>query len=74
MDAGYGTRDEHTGTIYLTVPGEIWTSMELVPVVPRDLWTLPTAKAAPIDPAATEGLTRIERIIARREAGTYRVR
>jgi len=58
IDAGYASVDPHSKTVWLTVPAEIWTTLELVPVHPREPKNGPTSTAAP---------TRIERIIARRE-------
>lgn len=63
MQADFATRDEATGTIYLHVLAEIWTTNDLVEVFPRALF--PTDKEGP---TSDRPLTRIERIIARREA------
>lgn len=63
LDAGYGYPGEHGGGIYLHVFAEIWTTHDLVPVLPRKV-TLPKENG----PTSDRPLTRIERIIARREA------
>lgn len=70
IDAGFANWDEHTPEpgksrrIYLHPLAEIWTTHELVPVLPREVDPPRSAPAAADD---IEGLSRIERIIARRE-------
>lgn len=67
VDAGYGWYDEHPWPpgadrpIYLHALAEIWSTHELVPVLPRE------APAGPIAPVGDADLSRIDRIIARRE-------
>ncbi|MDZ7895024.1 MAG: hypothetical protein U5M50_08790 [Sphingobium sp.] len=63
MGADFATRDEATGTFYLHVLAEIWTTTDLVEVFPRALFA-----AKENGPTSASQLTRIERIIARREA------
>jgi len=72
VDAGYGWFSEHAGPpgkdrrIYLHALAEIWTTIELVPALPREV-VQPTS-AAPAEPLEEmTGLSRIDRIIARRE-------
>lgn len=74
--AGYGWWSEHPvppgqiGTIYLHPLAEIWTSTDLVPAIPRPVTppaVSPPAAARPSDAARPSGLSRIDRIIARRE-------
>lgn len=64
LDAGWGSADEHSGTIYLDTLAEIWTTHELVAAFPRALVPGPKKNG----PTSDRPLTRIERIIARREA------
>ena len=71
VDAGFGWFSEHPvppgklRTIYLHPLAEIWTTHELVPALPREV----VQPSAPKPPLADDhdGLSRIERIIARRE-------
>jgi hypothetical protein len=64
-DAGFAEYEEHEPEhgqhrqVYLHALAEIWTTHDLVPVLPRE--------AAPPPPVQEEHLSRIERIIARRE-------
>lgn len=72
IDAGYAWWCEHSAPpghdrkIYLDPLAEIWTTSDLVPAIPR-----PVAPPASPAPDAEEGdyagLSRIDRIIARRE-------
>lgn len=67
LDAGFGWLEEHPvppgheQPIYLHALAEIWTTHDLVPVLPRDCPAV--APSAPSEVA----LSRIDRIIARRE-------
>jgi hypothetical protein len=72
IDAGHGWWCEHAPPpgairkIYLGPLAEIWTTCDLVPAIPRPV----TPPAAPRPAAADDdyvGLSRIDRIIARRE-------
>lgn len=69
LDAGYASWDEidpppgKKRRIYLGPLAEIWTTHELVPALPREVVEPSTRQ-----PAQTDGLSRIDRIIARREA------
>lgn len=71
VDAGYGWWCEYPvpageiGKIYLDPLAEIWTTHDLVPAIPREV----SPPARPKQPAddAYAGLSRIDRIIARRE-------
>ena len=59
IEAGFASRDEVSGTIYLDALADIWVTYELVPAIPRE--------AALEGRPADRPLSRIERIIARRE-------
>lgn len=72
VEAGFGWWSDYArppgtpGMIYLHPLAEIWTTHELVPAIPRPV-------DPPSMPARTivddqDGITRIDRIIARREA------
>ena len=62
LDAGLATVDDHRpNLVWLTVPAEIWVTHDDVPVRPCTT----TWKKGPTSPAT---LSRINRIIARREA------
>ncbi len=63
IDAGAAAFDDDSETIYMDALAGIWETYDLVPVFPRD--PIPAQKKGP---TSMEGLTRIERIIARREA------
>lgn len=71
VDAGYGWWCEHPvpagkiGKIYLDPLAEIWTTSDLVPAFPRKV--APPPKSAPASDDDYAGLSRIDRIIARRE-------
>lgn len=71
VDAGFGWFSEHPvppgkqRKIYLHPLAEIWTTNELVPALPRPVVQPSPPKPAPIDDDI--GLSRIDRIIARRE-------
>lgn len=71
VDAGYGWWNEHPqpagkiGRIYLDPLAEIWTTHELVPALPREV--IPPASPKPAGQSDPVGLSRIDRIIARRE-------
>ncbi|SER09543.1 hypothetical protein [Sphingobium sp. YR768] len=71
VDAGYGSWCEHpvpagkVGKIYLDPLAEIWTTSDLVPALPREV--SPPGKPVPIAEDDYAGLSRIDRIIARRE-------
>lgn len=68
VDAGYGWWNEHPqqdgriGKIYLDPLAEIWTTHDLVPALPREVHGPATQS-----PRQEEKLSRIDRIIARRE-------
>lgn len=62
IEAGMATKYDGSQTVFMTVPGEIWITHELVPVLPRDPMPVPPA------PRPDRPLSRIDRIIARREA------
>lgn len=72
VDAGYGWFSEHPvppgkdRPIYLHALAEIWTTQELVPALPREVVQPSDAQMAGADDA-DGALSRIERIIARRE-------
>lgn len=72
VDAGYGWWCEHPvppgklPTIYLDPLAEIWTTHELVPAIPREA-TAPSKPRPPQPADSADGLSRIDRIIARRE-------
>jgi hypothetical protein len=65
IDAGFAQYDEHDPPpgedrqVYMHALAEIWTTHDLVPVLPRE--------AARVVPKEEEALSRIDRIIARRE-------
>lgn len=63
VDLGFASMSEYDETIFITVPGEIWVTHELVCALPRDPIVAP---ARDRDPLAR--VSRIDRIIARREA------
>lgn len=71
VDAGFGWFSEHEAepgerrTIYLHALAEIWTTHELVPALPREVVQPSAPKPATGDDHS--GLSRIDRIIARRE-------
>jgi len=66
VDAGYGSMDEHSGTIYLTVPGEIWSTDQDVLILPRS--TIKRVRDLEPERRISEARPkRIERIAARRE-------
>lgn len=63
IDADCATMDEDAGTLYMDALADIWITQDLVPVFPRD------PKPAPKNgPSSEPALSRIDRIIARREA------
>jgi len=69
IDAGFATWDEHEPApgkdrqIYMHPLAEVWTTQELVPVLPREV-----IQPRPVQAEAQ--LSRIDRIIARREGRT----
>jgi hypothetical protein len=69
IDAGFATWDENNPSpgeerlVYLHPLAEIWTTHDLVPALPRSVF--PPAEAA--ETGWEGGLSRIDRIIARRE-------
>lgn len=72
VDAGYGWFTENVPPpgknrrIYLHALAEIWTTTDLVPALPREV--IQPRLPAPADQAhEASGLSRIDRIIARRE-------
>ena len=71
LDAGFGSWGDHLPKpgaerrIFLDALGEIWSTHELVPAVPREVVEPSVRKEDVSDDYA--GLSRIERIIARRE-------
>ncbi len=78
VEAGYGWWNEHpqpqgkVGKIYLHPLAEIWTTHDLVPALPREV-AQPAAPKQPADVGADhDGLSRIDRIIARREGRARR--
>ena len=67
LDAGFANYDEHDPgpgaqrQIYMHALAEIWTTHDLVPVLPRPV------PAGPVTQRGEPELSRIDRIIARRE-------
>lgn len=59
IEAGFAARDEVSGTLYLDALADIWVTYDLVPAIPREA----ALETRPPEPA----LSRIDRIIARRE-------
>lgn len=66
FDAGYGHIDEYSHMVYITVPGEIWSTEEDVLTLPRS--TIKRRQDLQTAAASQPPLNRIERIIARKEA------
>lgn len=73
IDAGFGYWDEHPPApgrrrqIYLDPLAEIWTTTELVPALPRPVVEPAAPRHERIAPR--DHLSRIDRIIARRDRG-----
>lgn len=71
LDAGFGSWSDHAPKpgrerrIFLDALAEIWATQELVPAIPREVVEPGNARPQPADDY--EGLSRIDRIIARRE-------
>ena len=71
VDAGFGSWSDHAPKpgrerrIFLDALAEIWVTHELVPAVPREVVEPRVSQPLPSDDYA--GLSRIDRIIARRE-------
>lgn len=71
IDAGFAHWDEHAPPpgrrrrIYLHPLAEIWTTHDLVPALPRPV--VEPSEKPPADQDPFAGLSRIDRIIARRE-------
>lgn len=62
VEGEFATWDADSGTAYMHVPYDIYQTFDLVAAFPRD--PKPLIKPPPVEPT----LSRIERIIARKEA------